>query len=130
MQSEPPSDHETYVHRSGRTWRAGAKGRSFTLSTPKHVRWLNQISHKAKVQFVTLGRPQPGHLLSKAVDNVIDAVNAIEQVDFMPLMDAARTLIASSSNGIEKTGNAFRRQERSRRAGPIENRVSGFGTCR
>jgi len=33
IQFEPPDDHEAYIHRSGRTGRAGASGRAITLVT-------------------------------------------------------------------------------------------------
>ena len=33
---DPPADDDTYVHRSGRTGRAGASGRVVTLVTPEH----------------------------------------------------------------------------------------------
>ena len=36
VQTEPPKEPETYIHRSGRTGRAGSKGVCITLCSRKH----------------------------------------------------------------------------------------------
>jgi ATP-dependent RNA helicase DDX21 len=43
IQIEPPKDVETYIHRSGRTARAGAKGVCITFYTDKNSYMINQI---------------------------------------------------------------------------------------
>lgn len=47
-----PESAETYVHRIGRTGRAGKRGEAITLVTPKEVRWMRQIERmtKAKIE--------------------------------------------------------------------------------
>ena len=47
-----PESAETYVHRIGRTGRAGKRGEAITLVTPKETRWLRQIERiiKAKIE--------------------------------------------------------------------------------
>jgi ATP-dependent RNA helicase DeaD len=47
-----PESAETYVHRIGRTGRAGKRGEAITLVTPKETRWLRQIERiiKARIE--------------------------------------------------------------------------------
>jgi len=49
IQVEPPKDAETYIHRSGRTARAGKSGTCITFWTAKHKQALNMIAHRAGV---------------------------------------------------------------------------------
>jgi superfamily II DNA/RNA helicase len=43
---DPPADGETYVHRIGRTGRAGAKGIGITLVAPAERRDVGQLAQK------------------------------------------------------------------------------------
>jgi superfamily II DNA/RNA helicase len=48
-----PAEHKTYVHRSGRTARAGASGVVFTLATPDQERAARQLGKAAGISFET-----------------------------------------------------------------------------
>ncbi|MBC7543444.1 MAG: DEAD/DEAH box helicase [Candidatus Sericytochromatia bacterium] len=52
-----PQDPETYVHRSGRTGRAGKEGVSLIFVTPEDRYYFAQI--EKKVSFMTYGSPAP-----------------------------------------------------------------------
>ncbi len=45
-----PESAETYVHRIGRTGRAGKHGEAITLVTPKETRWMRQIERMTKAR--------------------------------------------------------------------------------
>jgi ATP-dependent RNA helicase DeaD len=45
-----PNDIETYIHRIGRTGRAGASGKSITFTTPEEIADLLRIEHFVKVK--------------------------------------------------------------------------------
>ena len=92
-QSEPPTDHETYIHRSGRTGRAGKSGTSITLYAPKHLFYLQQIERKARVEFLIKGCPQPSDLMVSYARE-IETVSP-EHVDMMRA--AARKLLETKS---------------------------------
>jgi ATP-dependent RNA helicase DeaD len=47
-----PFDQEAYVHRIGRTGRAGAHGKAITLVTPFEFRKLRRIQHAIKASFI------------------------------------------------------------------------------
>lgn len=46
---DPPEDHKLYLHRSGRTARAGKEGMVVTLVLPEQVRDVNRLEQKAGV---------------------------------------------------------------------------------
>ena len=57
FQYEPPDDPEAYIHRAGRTGRAGASGTAITLVNHKEKRLLNRIAGHYKIEFEE--RPLP-----------------------------------------------------------------------
>ncbi|MBA3488080.1 MAG: DEAD/DEAH box helicase [Longispora sp.] len=56
---DPPRDSKDYLHRAGRTARAGESGRVVTLGLPKQRRSINQLMDKAGVTS-TESRVRPG----------------------------------------------------------------------
>lgn len=52
-----PQELEGYVHRVGRTGRAGAEGMAVTLVTPREIRYLKVIESMIKVKIVRLPVP-------------------------------------------------------------------------
>ena len=57
---DPPNDHKDYLHRSGRTARAGADGTVVALVQPDQVRELERMHAAAKVE-ATREAVHPGH---------------------------------------------------------------------
>ncbi|MQA77744.1 MAG: DEAD/DEAH box helicase [Streptosporangiales bacterium] len=57
---DPPADHKDYLHRSGRTARAGATGTVVSLVHPEQQRDMSRLQRNAHVEaeFVTV---EPGH---------------------------------------------------------------------
>jgi ATP-dependent RNA helicase DeaD len=51
IQLDPPTDPDTYTHRSGRTGRAGRKGVSAVLVAPAGLRRAASLLQRARVQF-------------------------------------------------------------------------------
>jgi superfamily II DNA/RNA helicase len=62
IHADPPVEHKAYLHRSGRTARAGASGTVVTLMTDAQVRDVRDLTRKAGIKPTTtqLG---PGHPL-------------------------------------------------------------------
>ena len=63
VQIEPPKDTETYIHRSGRTARAGRSGKCITFYTLKQKMLLQQIESKAGIVFEKIGAPLPDDII-------------------------------------------------------------------
>ncbi|MFG1818921.1 DEAD/DEAH box helicase [Kribbella sp. NPDC049174] len=61
IHADPPIEHKAYLHRSGRTARAGAEGTVITLMTDDQVRDVRDLTRKAgiaaKVTKLTTGDP-------------------------------------------------------------------------
>lgn len=59
LQMDPPNDHKDYIHRSGRTARAGGSGTVVTLSTPRQRRQVMRMLGTAGVtpEIEDTGRP-------------------------------------------------------------------------
>jgi ATP-dependent RNA helicase DeaD len=52
-----PDIHETYVHRSGRTARAGAKGQSLTILQPEEVVEIADFEKGLGIKFIKIQKP-------------------------------------------------------------------------
>ena len=57
IQLEPPKEVETYIHRSGRTARAGKEGTCITFYTKKTQYLIDEIEFKAGIKLKTIGVP-------------------------------------------------------------------------
>jgi superfamily II DNA/RNA helicase len=53
IHSDPPAEHKAYLHRSGRTARAGASGVVITLQTPPQVADVRALMRKANITPLT-----------------------------------------------------------------------------
>jgi len=62
LQADPPADHKDYLHRSGRTARAGKKGTVVTLALPHQRRGMERMAREAGVDVVAT-RAVPGDAL-------------------------------------------------------------------
>ena len=62
VHADPPVEHKAYLHRSGRTARAGAQGVVVTLMTDEQVAGVRDVTRKAGVQPTTT-RLAVGHAL-------------------------------------------------------------------
>jgi len=63
VQVEPPKDTETYIHRSGRTARAGREGTCITFYTIKQKNLVQMIESQAGIKFTKIGVPQPEQVI-------------------------------------------------------------------
>ncbi|MFL6122243.1 DEAD/DEAH box helicase [Actinophytocola sp.] len=62
IHADPPMEHKAYLHRSGRTARAGASGTVVTLMTDTQVADVRDLTRKAGIT-ATITRLRPGHPL-------------------------------------------------------------------
>ena len=65
-----PQDHEAYVHRIGRTGRAGKKGVAMTFIEPKEYRQLRLIEKLARTKIVRRDLPSSADILERQQDLV------------------------------------------------------------
>lgn len=101
IQVEPPKDAETYIHRAGRTARAGRNGTCITFWTMKHKQTLNMIAHRAGVEFHQIGIPQPEDVIRATSRDSIKALKDVNEA-VLPLFDAAADELIALSDGDAK----------------------------
>ena len=94
VQAEPPRDPETYIHRSGRTGRAGATGVCVTFCTPRHADTIASIERRAGLKFERVGAPQQADLAAAAAIAAAAAVRAVARDAALLFRDAATELLA------------------------------------
>jgi superfamily II DNA/RNA helicase len=66
IHADPPAEHKAYLHRSGRTARAGAGGVVITLQTPPQARDVHALMRKANVIPLT-ATAHPGSPLLRSI---------------------------------------------------------------
>ncbi|XP_074291477.1 DEAD-box ATP-dependent RNA helicase 7-like [Silene latifolia] len=76
IQCEPPRDVEAYIHRSGRTGRAGNTGVAVMLYDPKKSNF-SRIERESGVKFEHISAPQPADVAQAAG---VDAAASIIQI--------------------------------------------------
>ena len=63
IHADPPTEHKAYLHRSGRTARAGAEGTVITLMTDEQVRDVRDLTRLAGIKPTTTKVNGPGHAM-------------------------------------------------------------------
>lgn len=71
IQIEPPKETETYIHRSGRTARAGANGTAITFYTSKTKILIEQIESQAGIKLQRIGVPQPEDVIRASASEIV-----------------------------------------------------------
>jgi len=77
IQLSPPKDVDTYIHRSGRTARAGRTGVCVTFYMKKQLDLMDRIERQANFKFQKVGAPQPTDIIKA---NARDIVTSIKKV--------------------------------------------------
>jgi len=91
-----PQDNEAFLHRSGRTGRAGNKGTAIVLFTDRESRYLGSVLKATKVEKTELiGAPEPAEVMTTAARNVLTQLDKVDNgvIDFF--VPAAERLLAS-----------------------------------
>lgn len=82
---EPPGDVESYIHRSGRTGRAGRPGVCVTLYSPFQEYQINNIRNSAGIDFVVTGPPQQEEILLKSLEPSLKSMISMSENDPNPI---------------------------------------------
>ncbi len=89
-----PDDPEVFVHRSGRTGRAGKDGISMSLIKPEETRKLKQIKSSTKIEMTEKHIPKGSDIIKAQVAGVFESL-LTEHEDFFEFEDS---LIPDLSN--------------------------------
>ncbi|WP_410616289.1 DEAD/DEAH box helicase [Amycolatopsis sp. lyj-109] len=131
IHADPPVEHKAYLHRSGRTARAGASGTVVTLMTDEQVRDVRDLTRKAGIKPTTtqLG---PGHPLLAELAPGERTFSKAPAVDNRPKKVSA-TGAAPGAGGRGRRSAAPKENrggQRSRANGQEQQRSAGSGSRR
>merc|ERR1719409_258619 len=90
----PPMDVETYVHRAGRTARAGKKGTALTCYTMNEQAQMRMIMHRTRAKFERVGPPQLAQIVEHAARDAVKTIDLIHQDNIEAFQSFAQELIA------------------------------------
>ncbi|MBG7609624.1 MAG: DEAD/DEAH box helicase [Anaerolineae bacterium] len=76
FQYEPPEDIETYIHRAGRTGRAGANGTAVMLIAHSEERQLRSIGRHYKIEFTQRPLPQDEDVRTLVAQRLVGQLEA------------------------------------------------------
>lgn len=79
IQLSPPNDIDSYIHRSGRTGRAGKPGICITLFTNWQKENLDKICYKAKIKIKKVHIPQVGDILRASAKDVGISIDDVSE---------------------------------------------------
>jgi ATP-dependent RNA helicase DeaD len=95
-----PSSAEVYVHRIGRTGRAGREGAAITILDPREQRLLRSIEQHTKAQVIVVPVPSVADLRAKQLERIQTAMVEVLQdgklEGFAPLVDRLTTSHSSA----------------------------------
>ncbi|XP_073020037.1 DEAD-box ATP-dependent RNA helicase 7-like [Primulina eburnea] len=96
IQCEPPRDVEAYIHRSGRTGRAGKSGVAVMLYDPRKSNF-SRIEREAGVKFEHISAPQPADIAKAAGADAAEKITEISD-SVIPIFKAAAEELLNSSD--------------------------------
>ncbi|XP_060971797.1 DEAD-box ATP-dependent RNA helicase 7 [Cannabis sativa] len=92
IQCEPPRDVEAYIHRSGRTGRAGNSGVAVMLYDPRRSNF-SKIERESGVKFEHISAPQPADVAKAAGVEAAEIINQISDSVIPAFKAAAEDLL-------------------------------------
>lgn len=102
IHADPPVEHKAYLHRSGRTARAGAEGTVITLMTDEQVRDVRDLTRLAGIKPTTTKVHGPGHPM------LVELAPGVRSTPGGLVAD-----VAPSGGGSSNGANAQRKRARS-----------------
>ena len=88
IQIEPPKEVESYIHRSGRTARAGASGICITFYNDRNYNLIQNIEHQAGIKMTKTNLPKPEDLRKVTAVGMLTKLNDVNE-DAVPMYEEA-----------------------------------------
>eukprot|EP00347_Sterkiella_histriomuscorum_P023162 403335713 len=102
IQVEPPNEVETYIHRSGRTARAGKMGVCITFYTKKSQYMIQQIESQAGIKFKNIGIPSAQDVIRASSKLMLKNLDQVNDQVIPYFTEAAKDLIDMCGGNQEK----------------------------
>lgn len=104
LQWQMPQNSDSYVHRAGRTGRAGKTGTSIILHTTREERSLRQLEYSIGdgFKFERHSAPTPQSVLKAAAENALDGLATVDEGVVGYFREAAKTLLLKAALAEEE----------------------------
>ena len=134
-----PQDIEYYVHRIGRTGRAGREGMAFTFAYGRDLYRIRDIERVCKTKMTEMKVPKASEIMAIKLDKVLEsAVRTAEKTDLEKLTDQIEEKLADyEADPMELLAALVKQQlgeelqdivvEESRRRGGLRDRGERYG---
>eukprot|EP00045_Choanoeca_perplexa_P012086 m.130555 g.130555 ORF g.130555 m.130555 type:complete len:751 (+) comp15877_c0_seq4:153-2405(+) len=93
VQCEPPQDVESYIHRSGRTGRAGRTGTCICFYKPNQEDGVRYVEKRAGINFKRIGAPQPVDIIQASARDATQSLDAVPDEVLPYFTEVAKELI-------------------------------------
>lgn len=101
VQYRVPRDTEAYIHRSGRTGRAGKSGTAVVMYSDREMGQLKQLERDCKIRFDMEAAPAPEAALEAAVDVAIGNVSTVDERVLKHLLPRAEEIVNGGEDTVE-----------------------------
>lgn len=98
VQYRLPQDSDSYIHRAGRTGRAGKLGTAVVMYNDREKDILRQLERQCKIKFERQPAPAPEMALEAAADVAISAMSNVEDRVVNQLIPRAEKILKESEN--------------------------------
>lgn len=95
LQTHPPTNYETYIHRSGRTGRAGLTGTCVTFYSPREKYLIGLIEHKAGMKFKRANPPQASDIVKASVSDTVKKISSVHKDNLQLFREVAQKVVKS-----------------------------------
>nr|CAB3236960.1 nucleolar RNA helicase 2 [Phallusia mammillata] len=99
IQTSPPQDIESYIHRSGRTGRAGRTGVCVCLYKPREDGAIRKVEWTAGIKFKFVGPPQPKDIVKASIQDAMTSLESVEKAISAEFMEQAEIVAAKHEGG-------------------------------
>ncbi|KAF8387572.1 hypothetical protein HHK36_026226 [Tetracentron sinense] len=96
---EMPNDPETFVHRSGRTGRAGKEGSAILMFTSSQRRTVKSLERDLGCSFEFISPPVIEEVLESSAEQVVSALNGVHPESIQFFIPTAQKLIEEQGAG-------------------------------
>ena len=94
LQLEPPVEIDSYIHRAGRTGRAGKSGVCITFYSNQQESLLERIERVAHIKFKKIGPPQPTDIIEGSTKDIILSLKKVSENAIEPYFEIAEQMIS------------------------------------
>jgi superfamily II DNA/RNA helicase len=115
---DPPAEHKAYLHRSGRTARAGASGDVVTISLPTQRKDLSDLLSKAKISVKPQSVTEKSPEVIALIGEVAEYVKPAAQVNKPQQSGKSTGRNAQRKRGLSEAGKPQNQQSRTHGSRP------------